>query len=83
MGKVFSLEYDDVIIGAIVAGLFFGVPSTMRIYDEYQSADQLPEYLIVAGLIVVTPFSVFQNWPILRSVLWWAFPLCILWLMWR
>ena len=83
LGKVFSMEYDDVRIGAIVAGLFFGVPSTIRMYDEYQSVDQLSEYLMMSGLILLTPISVFLNWRILRSVLWWALPLCVLWFLWR
>jgi hypothetical protein len=78
-GKVFSTERDSVLIGAGVAGLFYGGPVITRLIG---SAEPTSHHAIQLLLVAVTPVSVYINWYCLRRFLWLLIPGLLGWSGW-
>lgn len=69
-GKAISMQHDDVLIGSLVGGLFFGIPVVTQLCSSESAWKSPLEIASVVILVAVTPATLYFTWKRLRHVLW-------------
>lgn len=69
-GKAISSQHDDVLIGTIVGGVFFGVPIVTQMFSEDSPWNTTAEQVAVLIVVAITPLTLYVAWKRLRLILW-------------